>query len=100
MNTQELIDTAKALVVSDKGLLAMDESNPTCNKRYWRRMARGRERIRDFRSIRNELVLTEKVNITQRATEEKGVPPRKIEYFLSLCLSANSLFISVKCFSV
>ena len=34
MNTQALIDTAKALVADDKGLLAMDESNPTCNKRF------------------------------------------------------------------
>ena len=34
MNTQELIATAKALVADDKGLLAMDESNPTCNKRF------------------------------------------------------------------
>ena len=34
MNVQELIDTAKALVADDKGLLAMDESNPTCNKRF------------------------------------------------------------------
>jgi fructose-bisphosphate aldolase, class I len=32
MNAQELIDTAKTLVAGDKGLLAMDESNPTCNK--------------------------------------------------------------------
>ena len=31
MNPHELIDTAKALVADDKGLLAMDESNPTCN---------------------------------------------------------------------
>jgi fructose-bisphosphate aldolase class I len=34
MNTHSLIDTAKALVADDKGLLAMDESNPTCNKRF------------------------------------------------------------------
>src|ERR1039457_1940854 len=34
MNMQELIDTARALVAGDKGLLAMDESNPTCNKRF------------------------------------------------------------------
>jgi fructose-bisphosphate aldolase class I len=34
MNTQALIDTAKAIVADDKGLLAMDESNPTCNKRF------------------------------------------------------------------
>jgi len=34
MNIQELINTAKLLVAKDKGLLAMDESNPTCNKRF------------------------------------------------------------------
>jgi fructose-bisphosphate aldolase class I len=34
MTTQLIIDTAKALVAHDKGLLAMDESNPTCDKRF------------------------------------------------------------------
>jgi len=34
MNAQVLMDTAKALVAGDKGLLAMDESNPTCNRRF------------------------------------------------------------------
>jgi fructose-bisphosphate aldolase class I len=34
MNAHELIGTASALVAGDKGLLAMDESNPTCNKRF------------------------------------------------------------------
>lgn len=34
MNNQLLIDTAHALVANDKGLLAMDESTPTCNKRF------------------------------------------------------------------
>jgi len=34
MNAQTLIDTAKALVAGDKGILAMDESHPTCNKRF------------------------------------------------------------------
>ncbi len=34
MNAQELIETAKTLVADDKGLLAMDESTPTCNKRF------------------------------------------------------------------
>jgi fructose-bisphosphate aldolase class I len=33
MNLQTLIGTARALV-ADKGLLAMDESNPTCNQRF------------------------------------------------------------------
>jgi len=34
MNVDDLSDTARALVADDKGLLAMDESNPTCNKRF------------------------------------------------------------------
>src|SRR5487761_2478737 len=34
MNAPELIDTARNLVANDKGLLAMDESNPTCHKRF------------------------------------------------------------------
>jgi len=34
VNTQKLKDAATALVADDKGLLAMDESNPTCNKRF------------------------------------------------------------------
>src|SRR5664280_1485217 len=34
MNTQALIDTARMMVADHKGLLAMDESNPTCNKRF------------------------------------------------------------------
>jgi fructose-bisphosphate aldolase class I len=34
MNTQQLMDTANALVADDKGLLAMDESNATCNQRF------------------------------------------------------------------
>ncbi len=34
MNTQGLIGTAKTLVAGDRGLLAMDESTPTCNKRF------------------------------------------------------------------
>ena len=34
MNIQKLIDTAVTLVADDKGVLAMDESNSTCNKRF------------------------------------------------------------------
>ncbi|HEX4235748.1 MAG TPA: class I fructose-bisphosphate aldolase [Caldimonas sp.] len=34
MDKQALVDTAAALVAGDKGLLAMDESTPTCNKRF------------------------------------------------------------------
>ena len=34
MSLQELLTTAKAMVAEGKGLLAMDESTPTCNKRF------------------------------------------------------------------
>jgi fructose-bisphosphate aldolase class I len=34
VNSQQLIETAQGLVGGGKGLLAMDESNPTCNKRF------------------------------------------------------------------
>lgn len=34
MKAQQLIDTARLLVAGDKGLLAMDESKATCNKRF------------------------------------------------------------------
>ncbi len=34
MNEQALRATAAALMADDKGLIAMDESNPTCNKRF------------------------------------------------------------------
>jgi fructose-bisphosphate aldolase class I len=33
MNAKDIINTAKALVAGDKGLLAMDESNPTCDRK-------------------------------------------------------------------
>ena len=36
MTSHDLTTTARALVADDKGLLAMDESNPTCNKRFAR----------------------------------------------------------------
>jgi hypothetical protein len=34
MSSDMIIDTVTALLGNDKGLLAMDESNPTCNKRF------------------------------------------------------------------
>jgi fructose-bisphosphate aldolase class I len=36
LNTQLLIDTANALVADDKGILAIDESHGTCNRRFER----------------------------------------------------------------
>ena len=34
MSVRDLVQTAQALIGDDKGLLAMDESNPTCNHRF------------------------------------------------------------------
>ena len=34
MNASELIDTARLMLATGKGLLAMDESTPTCNQRF------------------------------------------------------------------
>ena len=63
MNGQKLIETARALVAGDRGLLAMDESNPTCNKRFARlgipqteearRAYRELERVMHFSGIRS-----------------------------------------------
>ena len=36
MNAQKLISTASGLVAGNKGLLAMDESTPTCSNRRWK----------------------------------------------------------------
>jgi fructose-bisphosphate aldolase class I len=52
MNAQQLIDTARTLVAGDKGLLAMDESNPTCNKRFAKLgIPQTEEARRDFREL-------------------------------------------------
>jgi fructose-bisphosphate aldolase class I len=52
---QKLRDTAGALVAGDKGLLAMDESNPTCNKRF---AALGIPQTEEFRRAYRELIVT------------------------------------------
>jgi fructose-bisphosphate aldolase class I len=55
MSSQELIATAGAIVAEDKGLLAMDESNPTCNKRFARL---GIPQTEEARRAYRELILT------------------------------------------
>jgi len=55
MNAQELIFTARELVAGDKGLLAMDESNPTCNKRF---AALGIPQTENARRAYRELIVT------------------------------------------
>jgi fructose-bisphosphate aldolase, class I len=52
---RDLIGTARALVADDKGLVAMDESTPTCN----RRLARlGVPQTEEARRADRELLLT------------------------------------------
>ena len=55
MNEAMLSDTARALVAGDKGLLAMDESNPTCDKRF---AALGVPQTIEARRAWRELILT------------------------------------------
>jgi len=55
MNAQALMDTARALVADDKGLLAMDESNPTCNQRFARL---GIAQTEEARRAWRELIVT------------------------------------------
>jgi fructose-bisphosphate aldolase class I len=54
MNRQLLLDTAKMLVAGDKGLLAMDESTPTCNKRF---AALGIPQTEETRRAYRELII-------------------------------------------
>ncbi len=55
MNTQKLIDTAAQMLANHKGLLAMDESNPTCNKRF---AAAGIPQTEEMRRAYREVIIT------------------------------------------
>jgi len=55
MSGQTLRTTAAALLGGDKGLLAMDESNPTCNKRF---AALGIPQTEESRRAWRELIVT------------------------------------------
>jgi fructose-bisphosphate aldolase class I len=55
MNTQELIKTARALVADDKGILPLDEDNPTCHARFARV---GIPQTEEARRAYRELILT------------------------------------------
>ena len=55
MTSHDLTNTAGALVADDKGLLAMDESNPTCNKRFARL---GIPQTEEARRAYRELIIT------------------------------------------
>ena len=55
VNMTSLNETARALTAGDKGLLAMDESNPTCNKRF---AALGIAQTEEARRAWRELIVT------------------------------------------
>ena len=55
MNTIELKKTISAMLTEGKGLLAMDESNPTCNKRF---AQNGIPQTEEARRKYRELILT------------------------------------------
>jgi len=55
VNPQKLFDTAKSLVAGGKGLIAMDESTPTCNKRF---AAFGIPQTEEARRAYRELLIT------------------------------------------
>ena len=55
MSTSFLVETARRMVGSGKGLLAMDESNPTCNKRF---AALGIAQTEEARRSWRELLVT------------------------------------------
>ena len=55
MNENQLMETAKILFAGDKGLLAMDESTSTCNKRF---AQLGIPQTEDARRAYRELIVT------------------------------------------
>jgi len=55
VTTRRLAETAQALVAADKGLLAMDESTPTCNRRF---AALGIPQTEEARRAYRELIVT------------------------------------------
>ena len=55
MNEKELIETANVLFSKNKGILAMDESNPTCNKRF---AALGIPQTEEARRAYREMIVT------------------------------------------
>jgi fructose-bisphosphate aldolase class I len=82
MNDQQLRDTAQALVAGNKGLLAMDESTPTCNKRF---AAAGIPQNEETRRAYREMIVTTPhlgdclngailVDETIRQTKKDGTP--------------------------
>jgi fructose-bisphosphate aldolase class I len=55
VKAQAILETAQALVAGDKGLLAMDESTPTCNRRF---AALGIPQTEEARRAYRELIVT------------------------------------------
>ena len=74
MNLKEIIKTARTLVADDKGLLAIDESNPTCNKRF---AAAGIPQTEEFRRSYRGMIITtpglgECISVLSSTTKRSG----------------------------
>ena len=55
MNIEELRQTASAMVAPGKGILAMDESHPTCGKRF---KALGIAETEEMRQVYRDMLIT------------------------------------------
>lgn len=88
MNTKKLIDTARTLVAGDRGLLAMDESNPTCNKQF---SARADHLVARLRALDGNVALFSQSHFGRvLAARWIGLPVEQTQHFL---LSTASLSI-------
>jgi len=72
MNAQALRATVAALVVGDKGLLAMDESNPTCNQRF---AALGIPQTEEARRAWREIIVTTRWHGDRRGASGGALQP-------------------------
>jgi fructose-bisphosphate aldolase class I len=84
MKSQELRDTATMLFANSKGLLAMDESNPTCNRRF---ASLGIPQTEEARRAYRELIVTTQGSVSALAalssTTKQSVNKRGMELRLS-----------------
>src|SRR6202044_1594379 len=76
VSSLHLTDTAAALVADDKGLLAMDESTPTCDKRFAKL---GIPQTEEARRAYRELIVTtpglgESISGVNRAARRGNYP--------------------------
>ena len=98
MNAQALMETARALVAGDKGLLAMDESNPTCDRRF-RQGGDSPDRRGAARLSGIDLdhgAVWEIASMARSCTTRRSASTRKTEHPLSKSSSTPASFPALK----